>query len=87
MVDSRWKRILAREWLVFLVVVVASALGLLMVVALHALYTGGFQDFFEDFVQDLDGDLILALLLLGLMSYGAVQLIRSIVWAVRALRR
>ena len=64
-----WKRIVAREWLLFLgCFVVAGALGLWVMIVE--------DDFYPE-----------AIVFLGILIYVSLSLLRSVVWAVKTLRR
>lgn len=69
-----WKRILAKEWLIFL----GCEVGTVVVLGGIALAVG--TDMREP------GEVVRPLLLIGLVIYGLIQLIRSVVWAVKTVR-
>lgn len=71
-----WKRVLAREWLIFLASLVAPSAILLPLI--HFLGEG-LSDFRAEDLQEL--------LLIGLSLWALVILIRSIVWSIKTLRK
>ena len=76
------KRVIAREWLLF--VGLGLVLGLLWPMALFSALGGSPGEFFEALFDD---DEALAAWGVALAPYALVQLVRSVVWAVRLLRK
>lgn len=78
MPGTTWKRVLAHEWL--------ALLGSIAGTLLFVLGIGVLRDTLDSILSDLEA-LFAAIVYLGLALYGGILLVRSIVWAIRTLRK
>lgn len=72
-----WKRVMAREWLIFLACLVTPSV--VLVPLIHFLGGGDLSDFRAEDLQYL--------LLFGLSFWALVSLARSVVWSIKTLRK